>query len=76
MQVVGSSKLNAKGLVNTEQAYKGILDCFSNTYKEARIRGLYRGVGMGFKTAYFHECRLTLFCDFLTCLTAFFCHLT
>ncbi|KAH7855141.1 hypothetical protein Vadar_021681 [Vaccinium darrowii] len=43
-QVVGSSKLNVKGLVHSEQVYKGIVDCFSKTYKEAGIRGLYRGV--------------------------------
>lgn len=46
VQVVGSSKLNVKGLVHSEQVYKGIVDCFSKTYKEAGIRGLYRGVGM------------------------------
>ncbi|XP_057968758.1 mitochondrial carrier protein CoAc2 isoform X1 [Malania oleifera] len=43
-QVVGSSKLNIKGLLHAEQFYKGILDCFSKTYKEAGMRGLYRGV--------------------------------
>uniref|UniRef100_A0A5B7C1Q3 Graves disease carrier protein n=1 Tax=Davidia involucrata TaxID=16924 RepID=A0A5B7C1Q3_DAVIN len=43
-QVVGSSKLSVKGLVHAEQVYKGILDCFSKTYKEAGMRGLYRGV--------------------------------
>ncbi|GAV68303.1 LOW QUALITY PROTEIN: Mito_carr domain-containing protein, partial [Cephalotus follicularis] len=43
-QVVGSPKLSVQGLVNTEQVYKGILDCFSKTYKEAGVRGLYRGV--------------------------------
>ncbi|XP_074269466.1 mitochondrial carrier protein CoAc2 [Silene latifolia] len=43
-QVVGSSKSNVKGLVNHEQVYKGILDCFSKTHKEAGLRGLYRGV--------------------------------
>ncbi|XP_057968759.1 mitochondrial carrier protein CoAc2 isoform X2 [Malania oleifera] len=45
-QVVGSSKLNIKGLLHAEQFYKGILDCFSKTYKEAGMRGLYRGVEM------------------------------
>lgn len=45
-QVVGSPKLNVKGLVHSEQVYRGIVDCFSKTYKEAGIRGLYRGVGM------------------------------
>ncbi|KAK9275617.1 hypothetical protein L1049_022884 [Liquidambar formosana] len=43
-QVVGSSKLNVKGLVHGEQLYRGIFDCFSKTYKEAGTRGLYRGV--------------------------------
>ncbi|CAA2986541.1 mitochondrial substrate carrier family P-like [Olea europaea subsp. europaea] len=43
-QVADSSKLNVKGLVPGEQVYKGIRDCFSKTYKEAGIRGLYRGV--------------------------------
>ncbi|XP_027068671.1 mitochondrial carrier protein CoAc2 [Coffea arabica] len=43
-QVVGSPKLNVKGLLPNEQVYKGILDCFSKTYKEAGVRGLYRGV--------------------------------
>ncbi|KAE9464528.1 hypothetical protein C3L33_03575, partial [Rhododendron williamsianum] len=43
-QVVGSPKLNVKGLVHSEQVYRGIVDCFSKTYKEAGIRGLYRGV--------------------------------
>lgn len=48
MQVVGSSKLNSQMLIKNELIYKGILDCFSKTYKEAGIRGLYRGVGMHF----------------------------
>ncbi|KAL9242059.1 hypothetical protein vseg_016099 [Gypsophila vaccaria] len=43
-QVVGSSKSNVKGLVNNEQVYRGIRDCFSKTYSEAGLRGLYRGV--------------------------------
>nr|XP_023906615.1 mitochondrial carrier protein CoAc2 [Quercus suber]POF18380.1 graves disease carrier protein [Quercus suber] len=43
-QVVGSSKLNAQMPIKNELVYKGILDCFSKTYKEAGIRGLYRGV--------------------------------
>ncbi|KAK2993414.1 hypothetical protein RJ640_021633 [Escallonia rubra] len=43
-QVVGSPKMDLKGVIPTEQVYKGILDCFSKTYKEAGIRGLYRGV--------------------------------
>ncbi|XP_030953120.1 mitochondrial carrier protein CoAc2 isoform X2 [Quercus lobata] len=45
-QVVGSSKLNAQMSIKNELVYKGILDCFSKTYKEAGIRGLYRGVGL------------------------------
>ncbi|XP_068336482.1 mitochondrial carrier protein CoAc2 [Pyrus communis] len=43
-QVVGSQKLNAQGVLNSQQIYKGILDCFSMTYREAGLRGLYRGV--------------------------------
>ncbi|XP_071715375.1 mitochondrial carrier protein CoAc2 [Rutidosis leptorrhynchoides] len=43
-QVVDSPKLNIKGMMTSEQAYKGIRDCFSRTYKEAGMRGLYRGV--------------------------------
>nr|GMC65406.1 mitochondrial substrate carrier family protein P-like [Ipomoea batatas] len=43
-QVIESPKLNVKGLVPGDQIYKGILHCFSKTYKEAGIRGLYRGV--------------------------------
>ncbi|XP_059634849.1 mitochondrial carrier protein CoAc2 [Cornus florida] len=43
-QIVEPPKLSVKGLVHTEQVYKGISDCFSKTYKEAGIRGLYRGV--------------------------------
>ncbi|KAK4479086.1 hypothetical protein RD792_014597 [Penstemon davidsonii] len=39
--VVESPKLGVKG---TEVVYKGIRDCFSNIYKEAGVRGLYRGV--------------------------------
>ncbi|KAL7260093.1 hypothetical protein ACSBR1_005872 [Camellia fascicularis] len=45
-QVVGPSKLNVKGLVHSDQVYRGIVDCFSKTYKESGIRGLYRGVGL------------------------------
>ncbi|GAB2292478.1 Mitochondrial carrier protein CoAc2 [Dionaea muscipula] len=44
VQVVGSEKLNLKGVVHSEQVYKGIFDCFSKTYKQAGVRGLYRGV--------------------------------
>ncbi|PKI62044.1 hypothetical protein CRG98_017417 [Punica granatum] len=43
-QVGGSAKLPIKGLLSSEQVYRGILDCFSKTYREAGIRGLYRGV--------------------------------
>lgn len=43
-QVVESSKLSVKGHVPTELVYKGIRDCFSKIYKEAGMRGLYRGV--------------------------------
>ncbi|KAB1996409.1 hypothetical protein ES319_D13G229300v1 [Gossypium barbadense] len=43
-QVVGPPKINVKGLVNTEQVYNGILDCFSKTYRGSGLRGLYRGV--------------------------------
>ncbi|XP_011093695.1 mitochondrial carrier protein LEU5 isoform X2 [Sesamum indicum] len=45
-QVVESSKLSVKGHVPTELVYKGIRDCFSKIYKEAGMRGLYRGVGL------------------------------
>ncbi|KAG2718241.1 hypothetical protein I3760_03G209900 [Carya illinoinensis] len=43
-QIIGSAKLNAKTVLKNENIYKGIIDCFSKTYKEAGIRGLYRGV--------------------------------
>ncbi|EOY30509.1 Grave disease carrier protein, putative [Theobroma cacao] len=43
-QVVGPPKINVKGVVSTEQIYRGILDCFSKTYKGSGLRGLYRGV--------------------------------
>ncbi|XVE70572.1 hypothetical protein DITRI_Ditri10aG0082400 [Diplodiscus trichospermus] len=43
-QVVGPPKVHVKGLINTEQIYSGILDCFSKTYKGLGLRGLYRGV--------------------------------
>lgn len=46
MQVGGPPRSPVKGLVTSEHIYRGILDCFSNTYKEAGIRGLYHGVGM------------------------------
>lgn len=45
VQVVGSSKSSVKGVLGSEQVYRGILDCFAKTYKEAGIRGLYRGGG-------------------------------
>ncbi|XP_028759338.1 mitochondrial carrier protein CoAc2-like [Neltuma alba] len=43
-QVVSTTKVNASGMVNNEQVYRGILDCFAKTYKAGGIRGLYRGV--------------------------------
>ncbi|XP_004287532.1 PREDICTED: graves disease carrier protein [Fragaria vesca subsp. vesca] len=43
-QVVGSPKLQLQGIITNGQLYKGIVDCFSKTYKEAGLRGLYRGV--------------------------------
>ena len=49
LQVVGVPKLNGRGMIINEQAYKGILDCFTKTYRESGIRGLYRGVGMPFQ---------------------------
>lgn len=55
LQVVGSAKLNVQGLTSKEQVYKGIRDCFSKTYKEAGLRGLYRGVGMDFSKLLYHK---------------------
>lgn len=43
-EVVGTPKLNVKGMIPSEEAYKGIVDCFSKTYRGAGLRGLYRGV--------------------------------
>ncbi|GAB2219684.1 hypothetical protein Droror1_Dr00007321 [Drosera rotundifolia] len=43
-QVVGSSVSSLNGLVLQEQAYKGIIDCFSKIFRESGVRGLYRGV--------------------------------
>lgn len=43
-QVVGPSKLSIHGLVVPQHVYRGISDCFSKTFKEAGLRGLYRGV--------------------------------
>ncbi|KAD6795180.1 hypothetical protein R6Q59_020922 [Mikania micrantha] len=43
-QVVDTPKLNVKGTMISEQAFRGIRDCFTRTYKEAGMRGLYRGV--------------------------------
>ncbi|XP_022987783.1 mitochondrial carrier protein CoAc2 [Cucurbita maxima] len=43
-QVVCPSKSSINGLVSPEHVYKGISDCFSKTFKEAGLRGLYRGV--------------------------------
>ncbi|XP_044462958.1 mitochondrial carrier protein CoAc2 [Mangifera indica] len=42
-QIVGSPKRNLQVVVSAEQVYKGIVDCFRKTYKEAGLRGLYRG---------------------------------
>ncbi|KAL8464017.1 hypothetical protein ACS0TY_033810 [Phlomoides rotata] len=43
-QVVEPSKRPVKGHARCDLVYKGIRDCFSKIYKEAGIRGLYRGV--------------------------------
>ncbi|XP_011659971.1 mitochondrial carrier protein CoAc2 isoform X2 [Cucumis sativus] len=43
-QVVAPSKSSIHGLVVPEHVYRGISDCFSKTFKEAGLRGLYRGV--------------------------------
>ncbi|GKC43264.1 substrate carrier protein [Tanacetum coccineum] len=43
-QVVDTPKLNVKGVMVSEQALRGIKDCFSRTYREPGMRGLYRGV--------------------------------
>ncbi|KAI3443661.1 hypothetical protein Pfo_000326 [Paulownia fortunei] len=43
-QVVESSKPSVKMHAPRDLAYKGIRDCFSKIYKEAGVRGLYRGV--------------------------------
>uniref|UniRef100_A0A9I9DAG3 Uncharacterized protein n=1 Tax=Cucumis melo TaxID=3656 RepID=A0A9I9DAG3_CUCME len=51
-QVVAPSKSSIHGLVVREHVYRGISDCFSKTFKEAGLRGLYRGVGMHFQFAY------------------------
>ncbi|KAH1067618.1 hypothetical protein J1N35_032605 [Gossypium stocksii] len=42
--VVGPPEINVVGVVNRERVYRGILDCFSKTYKVSGLRGLYRGV--------------------------------
>ncbi|KAK6147736.1 hypothetical protein DH2020_018648 [Rehmannia glutinosa] len=44
MQVVESSKLSVQRHTPSDLVYKGIRDCFSKIYKEAGVRGLYRGV--------------------------------
>lgn len=46
VQVVESSKTAVKMHVQKDIVYNGIRDCFSKIYKEAGMRGLYRGVGM------------------------------
>lgn len=56
LQVVGLPKLNVHGVANTQHIYKGIVDCFSMTYREAGLRGLYRGVGINLKTARVINC--------------------
>lgn len=43
-QIVGPLKLNVQGVLKSEQVYRGIIDCFSKTYREAGMKGLYRGV--------------------------------
>ncbi|OMO91621.1 Mitochondrial carrier protein [Corchorus olitorius] len=43
-QVVSPPKLNVQGIAGSDQVYKGILDCFSKTYRGSGLRGLYRGV--------------------------------
>ncbi|KAL2930121.1 Mitochondrial carrier protein CoAc2 [Bienertia sinuspersici] len=43
-QVVESANSNVKKLIHREQLYRGIRDCFSLTYKESGLKGLYRGV--------------------------------
>ncbi|XP_073034399.1 mitochondrial carrier protein CoAc2-like isoform X2 [Primulina eburnea] len=45
-QVVEPLKRSVEGLAMRESVYKGIRDCFSKTYKEAGVRGLYRGAGL------------------------------
>ncbi|XP_073153278.1 mitochondrial carrier protein CoAc2 isoform X1 [Henckelia pumila] len=42
-QVVEPLKRSVEGHALGESVYKGIRDCFSKTYKEAGVRGLYRG---------------------------------
>ncbi|KAL1202937.1 Mitochondrial carrier protein CoAc2 [Cardamine amara subsp. amara] len=41
-QVVGSAKTQAKTVIPL--VYRGITDCFSRTFRESGMRGLYRGV--------------------------------
>ncbi|KAD2393818.1 hypothetical protein R6Q59_013342 [Mikania micrantha] len=43
-QVVDPPELNVKGAKVSEHAFRGIRDCFTRTYKETGMRGLYRGV--------------------------------
>ncbi|KAK4797711.1 hypothetical protein SAY86_030037 [Trapa natans] len=63
-QVGGSLKSSITGLVNSERVYAGILDCFSKTYKEAGIRGLYRGVGMILQCVIIEEAKLKFLSSF------------
>ena len=46
LQVVESSKTAVQRHARKDIIYHGIRDCFSRIYKEAGMRGLYRGVGM------------------------------
>jgi len=45
VQVVGSAKTQVKAIPVEQIIYRGIVDCFSRTYRESGARGLYRGVG-------------------------------
>ncbi|GER25162.1 mitochondrial substrate carrier family protein [Striga asiatica] len=44
VQIVGSSKVSVQRQSSRDLVYKGIRHCFSSIYKEAGLRGLYRGV--------------------------------
>lgn len=64
VQIGGSSSLPIKGLVTSEPVYRGILDCFSKTYMEAGIRGLYRGVGRTLSFEVIREAKILIFLSF------------